>query len=647
DQLRPGSPLYNMPLALRIEGPLDPAVLALCFGEIVRRHEALRTVFPTLDGEPVQVIQPAEPFLLPLVDLSDLSDPSGLEARHVRALAQEEAARPFALGDLRRGPLLRAVLLRLAEEEHLLVLVLHHIAGDGWSAGILAGELAVLYRELAAGRPSPLPELPVQYADFSVWQRAWLSGEALEREIAFWHRQLADLPPHLELPTDRPRPAVQSFRGAARPARLPAGLTRPLEALARREGATLFMVLLAGFQALLARYSGQDDLAVGSPVAGRNRVEIEGLIGFFVNTLVLRGNLIGEPSFHELLGRVRETSLAAYMHQDLPFEKLVEELAPERSLSRPPLFQVVFAFENAPAESLEIPGLRLERVSGVGTTAKFDLSLSLAEHGGTVAGAVEYATALYDATTIDRLVLHFEQLLAGATSDPGRLLADLPLLSDAELHQVRIESTPAEAAPDISLIETFESWVDRVPEAVALLAPEEAVTYAELDARANRLAHHLRALGVKADSRVGLCAERSPAMIVAVLGILKAGAAYVPLDPAYPRDRLAFMVEDARLPVLLTEERLLGALPETAAAIVLLDGDLTPWPPLPSHTQPPGEGEPPPSSFSRSSGGGAPSPGGWVCDGRGGRGVRSLDPHHHDRDVIALLLVPLEVGQVA
>src|SRR6185369_7959834 len=326
----------------------------------------------------------------------------------------------------------------------------------------------------------------------------------------------------------------------------------------------------------LARYSGQDDLAVGSPIAGRNRVEIEGLIGFFVNTLVLRVDLSEESSFRELLGRTREKALAAYAHQDLPFEKLVEELAPERNLSRPPLFQVVFAFENAPAESLEIPGLRLERVSEVATTAKFDLSISLAEQSGTVAGAIEYATVLFDATTIDRLIVHFERLLAGAVSEPGRPLADLPVLSDAELHQVRIEATAAEAAPDVSLVETFENWVDRAPEAVAVLtvaAPEEVLTYADLDARANRLAHRLRALGVTIDSRVGLCAERSPAMIAAVLGILKAGAAYLPLDPAYPRQRLGYMIEDSRLPVLLTEERLLGALPETSATVVLLDED--------------------------------------------------------------------------
>ncbi|HEY4562918.1 MAG TPA: condensation domain-containing protein, partial [Thermoanaerobaculia bacterium] len=350
DQLEPGSPLYNMPGALRVEGPLDGAVLARCLGEIVRRHEALRTVFAALEGSPVQVILPAVPFPLPVVDLSALPEREALAL----ALLREEARRPF---DLAQGPLLRGLLLRLGSQDHAVALTLHHIAGDGWSLGALVREIATLYPAFAAGRPSPLPELPVQYADFALWQRSWLRGEILGSEIGWWAKELAGLPPLLELPTDRPRPAVLSYRGVARPVRLPAGLTRQMEALARREGATLFMVLLAGFQALLARISRQDGLAVGSPIAGRNRIEIEGLIGFFVNTLVLRGDLAGEPSFRELLDRVREAAMAAHTHQDLPFEKLVEELAPERSLAHSPLFQVMFGLQNTPEESLEIQDL--------------------------------------------------------------------------------------------------------------------------------------------------------------------------------------------------------------------------------------------------------------------------------------------------
>src|SRR4051812_44206578 len=343
DQLEPGSPRYNVPAALRVEGPLDSRVLARTLGEIVRRHEALRTVFAAPHGGPVQVIRPAGPFALPVVDLSGL--PEAARETLAQALVHAEAGRPF---DLAQGPLLRGLLLRLTERDHAVLLTLHHIAGDGWSTDVLVREVAALYPAFAARRPSPLPELPVQYADFAVWQRSWLRGEVLEQEIAWWRQQLAGLPPLLTLPTDRPRPAEQSFRGAARPVRLPAALTRQMEALARKDGATLFMVLLAGFQTLLARHSGQDDLAVGSPVAGRNRVETEGLIGFFVNTLVLRGDLTPDSTFRELLGRVRETALAGHTHQDVPFEKLVEELAPERSLAHSALFQVMFALQNAP-----------------------------------------------------------------------------------------------------------------------------------------------------------------------------------------------------------------------------------------------------------------------------------------------------------
>ncbi|HVG07839.1 MAG TPA: amino acid adenylation domain-containing protein, partial [Thermoanaerobaculia bacterium] len=568
DQLEPGSPLYNIPAALRVEGPLDPEVLALCLGEIVRRHEALRTTFDAAQGVPEQLIQPAVPAVLSVVDLAGLPE----HARETRALALagEEADRPF---DLARGPLLRSLLLRLTGSDHIFALTLHHIVSDGWSAGVLVREVAALYAAFTEGSPSPLPELPVQYADFAVWQRSWLQGEVLESELSFWRGQLAGLPPRLELPTDRPRPSVQSFRGTSQPVQLPAGLTRQAQTLGRREGATLFMVLLAGFQALLARYSNQERLAVGAPVAGRNRVEIEGLIGFFVNTLVLRGDLTGTPTFRELLARVRETTLAAHAHQDLPFERLVEELAPERSLAHAPLFQVMLALQNAPVGNLEIGELRLHPLSRTGTTAKFDLALSLEERGGALAGTAEHAADLFDPTTIRRLLAGFERLLAGALADPDRPVAELSLLSEAELHRVRSEWNPAGAAPDASLVETFESWVDRTPDAIAVLAPGEVLSYAELDRRANRLAHRLRALGVTIDSLVGLCAERSPAMIVAVLGILKAGAAYVPLDPAYPRERLAFMIDDARIPVLLTEQRLLGSLPETTAATVLLDSD--------------------------------------------------------------------------
>ncbi len=570
DQLEPESPLYNVPVALRIEGPLSPVVLALCIGEIVRRHEALRTVFAVLEGEkgsPAQVIWPAAPFALPVVDLSGL--PETAREALLPVLVGKEVSRPF---DLTRGPLLRGLLLRLAERDHAFAVTLHHIVSDGWSMGVLIREVAALYAAFAESRPSPLPELPVQYADFAVWQTSWLRGEVLEEEIDFWRRRLAGLPPLLELPTDRPRPAVQSYRGTVRPVRLPAGLARQMEALARSEGATLFMVLLAGFQALLARTSRQTDLAVGSPIAGRNRIEIEGLIGFFVNTLVLRGNLTGSPTFRELIDRARETALAAYVHQDVPFEKLVEEIAPERSLTHTPLFQVMLVLQNAPAERLEIRGLRLLPVEVKGTTAKFDLTLTLAGDDGALAGEIEYATDLFDAATVDRLAGHFGRLLAAAAGAPDEPFSVLPLLSPAERGQILIEwnDTASGTAPR-AVYELFATQLQRTPEAVAVVFGNEELTYAGLDARASRLVRRLRRLGVGPDVLVGLMVERSMDMIAGVLGILQAGGVYVPLDPQYPAERLAFMLDDTRAPVLLTQEPLRDRLPAGNAQVLLLD----------------------------------------------------------------------------
>jgi amino acid adenylation domain-containing protein len=571
DQLEPGSPLYNMPVALRVAGPLASGVLARALGEVVRRHEVLRTIFAAPEGSPVQVIRPAGPFRLPVVDLAGL--PESRRETVASTLAGEESGRPF---DLSCGPLLRCVLLRLAEVDHVVTLTMHHIVSDGWSMGILVREVAALYAAFAQGQLSPLPELPVQYADFAVWQSSWLQGEILEQELAWWRRQLAGLPALLELPTDRPRPALQSYRGATRPVRLAAELIRQAEALGRRQGATLFMVLLAGFQALLARYSGQQDLAVGSPIAGRNQVEVEELIGFFVNTLVLRGDLSGAPVFGELLGRARETALASYLHQDVPFEKLVEELAPERSLAHPPLFQVMLVLQNVPGEILEIRDLHLRPVGVTATTAKFDLTVSLMEQDGGLLGAVEHATDLYDGTTVDRLIGHFERLLAAALSTPDEPVSALSLLSPEEHGQIVVEWNDTRGvmgALRSGLYELFEAQVRRTPEAVAVVFGEAALTYGELGARAGRFARHLRRLGVGPDVLVGLLVERSLDMIVGVLGILRAGGAYVPLDPSYPAQRRAFMLEDSRAPVLLTQAHLRDRLPADSSEILLLDGD--------------------------------------------------------------------------
>jgi amino acid adenylation domain-containing protein/non-ribosomal peptide synthase protein (TIGR01720 family) len=573
DQLEPGRALYNIPVALRIEGPLERRALALALGEIVRRHEALRTIFGVRAGVPVQLVQPAAPFELPVVDLSELPE-TAREATALR-LAGEEAARAF---DLARGPLLRGLLLCLAGPGnpmvHAAVLTMHHITSDGWSMAILVREVVALYTAFAQGRPSPLADLPVQYGDFAAWQHSWLHSELLENELSFWRRQLTGLPPLLELPADRPRPATQSYRGATRPLFLPGGLARQAEALARREGATMFMVLLSGFLALLARHAGQDDLAVGTPVAGRNWQEVENLIGFFVNTLVLRGDLSGEPSFRELLGRVRETTLAAHAHQDVPFERLVQALTPQRTLAHTPLFQVMFALQNAPTGSLEIPGLALRPLGTAGNTAKFDLTLTLEEHDGGLTGGVEYATDLFDGTTVDRLVAGFERLLAAALSAPELSVPELPLLAAAERWQILREwnDTRTAGLAEGCLHQHVAAQAARTPEAVAVELGDERWTYRRLAGSARRLARHLRELGVGPDVIVGLAAERSPAMVAGMLAVLEAGGAWLPLDPAYPAERLAFMLDDSGARVLLIQEHLLPRVPAAGRSVVLLDG---------------------------------------------------------------------------
>jgi amino acid adenylation domain-containing protein len=572
DSFEPGSATYNIPAAVRLRGRLEPAWLEAACREIARRHEALRTRFAWRTDGPVQVVEPEPRVALPRVDLAAL--PGQACAEEARRLAAAEAARPF---DLAAGPLLRTSLVRLGEEDHLALVTFHHIVSDGWSMGVFLAELAALYGALSRGEASPLPELPVQYADFAVWQRSWLAGDVLEAELAYWRQQLAGVPGQLDLPTDRPRPAVQTYRGHRLAVDLPRELAEALTALGRREGATLFMVLLAAFQALLGRLVRRDDVVVGTPIAGRNRREIEGLIGFFVNTLVLRVGLDGDPGVRELLERARRVSLDGYAHQNIPFERLVEELHPERDLSFHPLFQVMLALQNPPRGSFALPGLTLETLPSEGGTSKFDLTLSLQEGESGLRGSLEYNSDLFDAATLERWMGSFRVLLeALAACAPEQRLSTLPWLTAAELHQVVAgwNDTGSTGPADLCLHELIAAQAARAPDAVAVVRGTAALTYGDLLARAGRLAARLRSLGVGPEERVAVCLDRDLDLVVALLAVLAAGGAYVPLDPAYPAERLAFMVEDAGGRVLLTRESLRDRVPAGAAAVLILDGEL-------------------------------------------------------------------------
>ncbi|HEX5718023.1 MAG TPA: amino acid adenylation domain-containing protein, partial [Thermoanaerobaculia bacterium] len=512
---------------------------------------------------------------MPCVDLTHLPTPERL-ARALK-LAREEGRRPF---DLRRDSPLRVLLLRLGDAEHVLAFSLHHIAGDAWSLAVLGREVAALYGAFAEGRPSPLPELSIQYADFALWQRGWLSGEVLAAEVDHWRTRLGSVDEPLNLPTDRPRPAVQTFRGSTRPVHLPEELAGGLLRFSQERGATLFMTLLAAFQALLGRYTGAAEVRVGTPIAGRHHLETEPLIGFFVNTLVLRGNLTGSPSFGELLRRVREETLDAFAHQDLPFEKLVEELRPQRSLALSPLFQVLFALQNTPSLDLALPGVAAAPLAGDPGVAKLDLSLFFEPgEGGALGGALEYNTDLFDAARIDRMAGHLQTLLAAALADPGRPFGELALLTAAERAQLLEEwNDTGRGYPAAGLLHAaFEERAQETPQAEALVHGAERLSYAELDRRANRLAHRLIRLGIGPERAVGILLERSAELVVALLAVLKAGGAYVPLDPAYPLERLGFMVEDSGLAAVLIEDRLRDRLPRQVAArgaaVVSLDDE--------------------------------------------------------------------------
>jgi amino acid adenylation domain-containing protein/non-ribosomal peptide synthase protein (TIGR01720 family) len=638
-QLEPDSASYNISAALQITGALDRSAIESSFNQLVRRHEALRTRFVTVEEEARQVIVPEQTVALSLIDLGPLAQDARNAAVH--RLAREEAQRPF---DLINGPLLRVALLRLNEQEHVLLVTLHHIVADGWSMNVLIREVATVYAAAVTGQPATVPPLSIQYADYAQWQREWLQGPVREAQLAYWRQRLAGAQSVLELATDHPRPAVQTYRGARYAFIVPVTLTDALIALSRRQGVTLFMTLLAAFQVLLSRYTGQTDLSIGTPIANRTRVELEGLIGFFVNTLVLRSDLSGTPRFTELLRRVREVVLGAQAHQDVPFEQVVEALQPTRDLSHSPLFQVMFALQT-PEGTLEIPGLYVTPLELDPGSAKFDLSLEMVAEPEGLSGFLEYSTDLFDEGTIRQMATHLQRVLEVVVAQPDVQIAEVPLLSEQERHQLLVEwnqtdlifptlssehsplstqdsalshqpsavssqpsvlstqhskpntqhsgrpgrLTNSPARPDVAslirdagrpstdvcLYELVEVQAARTPEAVAVVSHGESLTYQELNTRANRLARSLTRHGVGPEALVGICVERSPEMIVGLLAILKAGGGYVPIDRNYPRERIAYMIDDAQITVLLTQERLLDLLPEPAGPRLCVDRD---WP---------------------------------------------------------------------
>ncbi|HEX7333867.1 MAG TPA: amino acid adenylation domain-containing protein [Pyrinomonadaceae bacterium] len=553
EQMETGNPFYNVPIAVRLKGTLNVPALAHTFTEIIRRHESLRTNFVTVEGQPMQCIDVARPAHLPVLDLSDL-EVAERDAEALR-LTTAEMLKPF---DLTCDPLLRTTLLRLADDEHIALLTMHHIASDGWSMGVLIQEVVALYKAFSAGEASPLAELPIQYADYAAWQREWLTGEVLQGQLNYWKQQLQGAPPVLEIPTDRTRPAVQTHQGALASHSLGKQLSEQLNALCQKEGVTLYMLLLAAFQTLLSRYSGQTDIVVGTPIAGRTQVETEGLIGFFVNTLALRGDLSGNPTFKEFLQKVREVVLGAYANQDIPFEKLVEELAPERSLGHNPLVQVVFSLQNSPQGTLEMPGLTLSPVGAENRTAKFDLTLGIVEKPDGISAMLDYSTDLFDEATAQRMLSHYHNLLDAICADPETAVQDLALLSPEESRHLLHDFNPQAPSlpPAKCLHHLFEAQAALSPHTIALTFEGEHHSYGELNDRANVLARHLRSLGVGPESRVGVLCDTALDLLTAILGVVKAGAAYVPLDPSYPPERLSFMLEDAKAQFIVTQQYL-------------------------------------------------------------------------------------------
>ncbi|HXQ70779.1 MAG TPA: amino acid adenylation domain-containing protein [Pyrinomonadaceae bacterium] len=570
-QLDPDNISYNVPEALLLKGPLNVMALGQSFSEMVRRHEILRTTFQVVSGEPVQVIAEPQPIELEMIDLTRLPRPQRDET--AQELINTEALRPF---DLVRGPLLRVRLLKLDESEHALLMTVHHIVSDGWSSSVLVYELTTLYKSFIFGHSSTLPDLPLQYADFAMWQREWLRGEVLEEQLSYWREKLSGALPVLELPADRLRPAVQGYEGATEALDLPETLTRKINKLSNDEGATLFMTLLAAFKVLVHRYTGQTDICVGIPIANRNRAETEKLIGFFLNNLVVRSDLKGNPTFQSFLAQVREETLGAYAHQDMPFEKLVEELQPERSLSYMPLFQLMFMVQNAFSEELLLQDLTISEMNVEIKTTKYDLSLYINELDNRLFVLAVYDSHLFNAATIKRLLSHYQVLLESIVADPQQHIEELPLLTKNEQRLlVEVNDTRTDFPEEMRLHELVEEQAARRPEAIAVVCEGRALTYGELNQQANQLARSLRRRGVGPETMVGILLERSLELVVGLLGVLMAGAAYVPLDLNYPKQRLALMLEETSVSLILSQEHWQTSLPEFNGEVLCLDNELT------------------------------------------------------------------------
>src|SRR5829696_131922 len=565
DQLDPGTPAFNIPAAVRLLGSLNVEILKKCFDEIVKRHEALRTSFAADDGLPVQVIAPSLKFEIPLIEIRHL--PEAERMAHVEKLVTSECQRSF---DLTRPPLMRATLVAMGEHDHVLVMMMHHIIGDVWSVRVVMKELAALYEAFLAGQPSPLPELPIQYCDYSTWQREWLQGEALQSQLAYWKQKLIGMPEALELPTDRPRPPVQSIWGAKHFLKIPKQFTDTLRAIAQEEKASLFMTLLAAWKVLLHRYTGQNDIVVGAPVANRNRSEFEGMVGFFVNSLILRTDLSGDPTFRELLRRVRETTFEAFANQDFPFERLVEVLQPTRSMSRNPLFQTDFILQNSPRSSYQVTGLTFEALPVQNGTAQLDLTLDLWEAPDGIGGWLEYDTDLFDAPTAARMVGNYINLLERIAAGPDQAIASYSLLSDADRQRVLVEwnATARDYELDSAFAGLFEAQAERAPGAVAVVCGPSQLNYAELNQRANSLARLLVDQGVGADSVVALLMRREVNLLIGILAVLKAGGAYLPLDPDYPVERHRTILGQSGARVVIAAREFLPIIEEMGASPV-------------------------------------------------------------------------------